>query len=65
MEAAVEDRVRDVSTWCIDRFYKSSRVKQHLKGGVALRIETFINPPDRAHTFEATYARWRLKFTGR
>src|SRR5437588_1645161 len=48
----------------INVFYKNSRVKQYLKDGLALRIETVINSPDKAHTFEPTCARWRLKFTG-
>jgi hypothetical protein len=49
----------------INVFYKNSRVKQYLKDGVALRIETVVNSPDKAHRFEPTCARWRLKFTGR
>jgi len=46
-------------------FYKNSRLKQYLKDGVALRIETVVNDPKKAHRFEPTCARWRLKFTGR
>ncbi|VAZ92830.1 hypothetical protein [Mycobacterium pseudokansasii] len=30
----------------VNAFYKSSRIKQYLKGGRALRIETVINSPD-------------------
>jgi hypothetical protein len=45
-------------------FYKHSRVKQYLKDGRAMRIETVINAPRKAHTFEPTCARWCLKFTG-
>ena len=30
----------------INVFYKNSRVKQYLKDGIALRIETVINSPD-------------------
>ena len=41
----------------VNIFYKHSRVKQYLKDGVALRIETVINSPDKAHTFEPTCAR--------
>jgi hypothetical protein len=46
-------------------FYRNSRLKQYLKDGVALRIETVVNDPRKAHTFEPTCARWRLNFTGR
>jgi hypothetical protein len=49
----------------INVFYKNSRVKQYLKDGIALRIETVVNSPDKARRFEPTCARWRLKFTGR
>ena len=38
-------------------FYKHSRVKQYLKEGRAMRIETVINCPRKAHTFEPTCAR--------
>ena len=37
------DRYCDMVT--INVFYKNSRVKQYLKDGVALRIETVINQP--------------------
>ena len=46
-------------------FYKKTQVKQSLKDGSALRTETIVNPPRKAHTFDPTCARWRLKFTGR
>ena len=36
----------------IDFRYKHSRVKQYLKEGRALRIETVINKPVKAHRFE-------------
>src|SRR5216684_8529393 len=49
----------------IDFSFKHSRVKQYLKEGRALRIETVINKPAKAHTFGPTCARWRLKLTGR
>ena len=45
-------------------FYKKTQVKQYLKEGRALRTETTLNQPRKAHTFEPTCARWRLKFTG-
>ena len=45
-------------------YYKKTQVKQYLKEGRALRTETTINQPRKAHTFEATCARWCLKFTG-
>ena len=48
----------------VNVFYKHSRVKQYLKEGRALRIETVVNSPRKAHTFEPTCARWCLKFTG-
>ncbi len=43
---------------------KHSRIKQYLKDGRAMRIETTVNDTRKAHTFEPTCARWRLKFTG-
>ncbi len=49
----------------LNLFYKHSRIKQYLKDGRAMRIETVINAPRKAHRFELTCARWRLKFTGR
>ena len=45
-------------------FYKHSRVKQYLKDGRAMRIETVVNAPRKAHTFESTCARCHLKLTG-
>jgi hypothetical protein len=45
--------------------YKSTTVKQYHKEGKALRTETTINNPAKAHTFEPTCAKWCLKFTGR
>ncbi len=48
----------------INAFYRHSRIKQYLKDGRALRIETVINSPTKAHTFEPTCARWCLEFTG-
>lgn len=45
-------------------FYKKTQVKQYLKEGKAIRTETTLNQPRKAHTFEPTCARWRLKFTG-
>src|SRR5260221_9017256 len=44
--------------------YKNSKIKQYHKLGRALRTETTINDARKAHTFEATCARRRLKFTG-
>ena len=44
--------------------YKHSKIKQYHKEGKALRTETTINDSRKAHTFEATCARWCLKFTG-
>jgi hypothetical protein len=44
--------------------YKNSKIKQYHKLGKALRTETTINDTTKAHRFEATCARWRLKFTG-
>ena len=44
--------------------YKHSKIKQYHKLGKALRTETTINDTTKAHTFEATCARWCLKFTG-
>src|SRR5258708_11114642 len=44
--------------------YKHSKIKQYHKEGKALRTETTINDARKAHTFEATCARRRLKFTG-
>ena len=44
--------------------YKNSKIKQYHKLGKALRTETTINDTAKAHTFESTCARWRLKFTG-
>ena len=37
------DRYCDLVT--VNVFYKNSRLKQHLKDGIALRIETVINDP--------------------
>ena len=44
--------------------YKKTKIKQYHKERRALRTETVINDPGKAHTFEATCARWCLKFTG-
>jgi hypothetical protein len=38
-------------------YYKKTHVKQYLKEGRALRTETTINQPRKAHTFEPTCAR--------
>ena len=38
-------------------FYKKTQVKQYHKDGRALRTETVINCPGKAHTFEPTCAR--------
>jgi hypothetical protein len=48
----------------MDFAYKHSRVKQYLKEGRALRIETVINKPWKARTFERRCARCHLKLTG-
>jgi hypothetical protein len=40
----------------VNAFYKHSRIKQY-KDQRALRIETVINAPGKAHTFEPTCAR--------
>ena len=49
----------------INAFYRHSRIKQYLKDGRALRIETVINSPTKAQQmFEPTCARRRLKLTG-
>ena len=44
--------------------YKKTKVKQYHKEGRAIRTETVINDPGKAHTLEPTCARWCLKFTG-
>src|SRR5258708_34720117 len=55
---------RDNDGVVLNAFYRHSRVKTYLKEGRALRVETVINDAYKAHTFEATCARRRLKFTG-
>src|SRR5258708_15235660 len=55
---------RDNDGVVLNAFYRHSRVKTYLKDGRALRVETVVNAPEKAHTFEATCARRRLKFTG-
>ena len=44
--------------------YKNSKIKQYHKLGKAIRTETTINDTRKAHTFEPTCARRRLKLTG-
>jgi hypothetical protein len=55
---------RDNGGVLVNVFYKHSRIKQYLKDGRAMRIETVVHAPRKAHTFEPTCARWCLKFTG-
>jgi len=55
---------RDNGGVLVNVFYKHSRIKQYLKDGRAMRIETVVNAPRKAHTFEPTCARRRLKLTG-
>ena len=43
MQKKVVTRGTDVT---VNAFYKSSRIKQYLKDGRALRIETVVNSPD-------------------
>ena len=71
------DRYCDLVT--INVFYKSSRLKQYLKDGVALRIETVINSPKdlrcnrklpispscRTRRVRSTPGCWRLKPSAR
>jgi hypothetical protein len=56
---------RDNDGVVVNAFYRHSRIKTYLKDGRALRVETVINDACKAHRFEPTCARWRLKFTGR
>jgi hypothetical protein len=56
---------RDNDGVVVNAFYRHSRIKTYLKDGRALRVETVINDAYKAHRFEPTCARWRLKFTGR
>ena len=44
--------------------YKNSKIKQYHKLGKAIRTETTINDTRKAHKFEPTCARRRLKLTG-
>ena len=55
---------RDNGGVLVNVFYKHSRIKQYLKDGRAMRIETVVNAPRKAHTFESTCARRHLKLTG-
>jgi hypothetical protein len=56
---------RHATAVTLNIFCKHSRIKQYMKDGRALRIETVINDAYKAHRFEPTCARWRLKLTGR
>ena len=49
--------ITDTVTPTVRIQYKKTKVKQYHKEGKALRTETVINDPGKAHTFEPTCAR--------